>query len=55
VERELPWSYRLVHITRAAEIDEPQNVYDLQDAFYAPYGGVVNVRRPGPNVYVYGG
>jgi len=53
VARELKWSYRLAHVTRAADLEEPLNVYDIQDAFFAPYGGFVRVRRPGPNIYVY--
>lgn len=53
VSRELRWSYLLVHMTRAVDAREPLNVYDIQDAFFLPYGGFVQVRRPGPNVFVY--
>ena len=28
-------------------------VYDQEDAFYAPFGGIENARRPGPNVGIY--
>jgi len=53
VVRELRSSYRLAYVERAVDANEPRNVYDVQDAFYAPYGGFVRVRRPGPNVFVY--
>jgi hypothetical protein len=42
-----------VHVTRAADVHEPGNAYDIQDAFFLPYGGFVNVLRPGPNMLVY--
>jgi hypothetical protein len=42
--------YALAHVIRAADIDQPQNVYDIQDAFYLPYGGFHGIRRPGPNL-----
>ncbi len=28
-------------------------VYDVQDAFYLPYNGFGNIRRPGPNLIIY--
>jgi 4-amino-4-deoxy-L-arabinose transferase-like glycosyltransferase len=49
----LPSQYALVHVVRAAELDAPGNVYDIQDAFYLPYGGFNGVRRPGPNLEIY--
>ena len=45
--------YRLVHVIRAADLDVPGNVYDIQDGFYVPYGGFRGVRRPGPNLEIY--
>ena len=49
----LPSAYALVHVVRAADLDAPGNVYDIQDAFYMPYGGFTGVRRPGPNLEIY--
>jgi len=49
----LPSEYRLVHVVRAVDLDTPGNVYDIQDAFYLPYGGFKGVRRPGPNLEIY--
>jgi len=49
----LPSEYRLVHVVTAADLDAPGNVYDIQDAFYVPYGGFEGVRRPGPNLEIY--
>ena len=49
----LPSEYRLVHVVRAIDLDTPGNVYDIQDAFYMPYGGFKGVRRPGPNLEIY--
>jgi len=49
----LPSDYRLVQVVRAADLDVPGNVYDIQDAFYLPYGGFKGVRRPGPNFEIY--
>jgi hypothetical protein len=49
----LPGEYRLVHVVRAMGLDTPGNVYDVQDAFYLPYGGFKDVRRPGPNLEIY--
>jgi hypothetical protein len=49
----LPSEYRLVHVVRAIDLDTPGNVYDIQDAFYLPYGGFKGVRRPGPNLEIY--
>jgi 4-amino-4-deoxy-L-arabinose transferase-like glycosyltransferase len=45
--------YQLVYIVKAVDLDAPGNVYDVQDAFYLPYGGFNGVRRPGPNLEMY--
>jgi hypothetical protein len=45
--------YTLVQVIRATDLDEPGNVYDMQDGFYVPYGGFRGVRRPGPNLEIY--
>jgi len=31
----------------------PGAVYDQDDAFFAPFGGIENARRPGPNVGIF--
>ena len=49
----LPSQYQLVHVVRAVDLDEPGNVYDIQDGFYLPYGGFNGVRRPGPNLEIH--
>ena len=45
--------YLLVNVIRAADLDVPGNVYDIQDAFFLPYGGFKGIRRPGPNLEIY--
>lgn len=45
--------YELVHVIRAANLEERGNVYDVQDGFYAPFAGFKDVRRPGPNFEIY--
>jgi hypothetical protein len=45
--------YLLVHVVQAADLNETRTVYDIQDAFYAPYGGFKGVTRPGPNLEIY--
>ncbi|MBW4516434.1 MAG: glycosyltransferase family 39 protein [Timaviella obliquedivisa GSE-PSE-MK23-08B] len=46
-------SYVLKRSFEAMEIDDPQNRFDQQDAFYLPFSGFKNVRRPGTNLYIY--
>jgi 4-amino-4-deoxy-L-arabinose transferase-like glycosyltransferase len=31
----------------------PGAVYDQEDAFFAPFGGIENARRPGPNISIF--
>ena len=45
--------YRLAHVIQAANLRDTRNVYDIQDAFYVPYGGFNGVQRPGPNLEIY--
>jgi 4-amino-4-deoxy-L-arabinose transferase-like glycosyltransferase len=45
--------YVLMQTFRALDLDEERNVYDIQDAFYLPYGSFHGVRRPGPNFEIY--
>jgi 4-amino-4-deoxy-L-arabinose transferase-like glycosyltransferase len=49
----LPGAYELVHVVHVANPEDPRNRYDVQDAFFLPYAGFRNVRRPGPNLYIY--
>ncbi|MGE0451579.1 MAG: ArnT family glycosyltransferase [Vicinamibacterales bacterium] len=53
VEAALPKQYSLAQVIRAGDVRHPANVYDIQDAFYMPYGGFRNIRRPGPNFEIY--
>ncbi len=52
VTRLLPRAYDLVHTVRAANLAE-RNFHDIQDGFYAPFGGFRGVRRLGPNIEIY--
>jgi 4-amino-4-deoxy-L-arabinose transferase-like glycosyltransferase len=52
VESMLGREYTLVHQIRAADLTQP-NFYDIQDGFYAPFGGFAGVTRPGPNIEIY--
>ena len=38
--------------SRQVVVDDPRNVYDLQDEFYMPFAGF-HVERPGPNLDIY--
>jgi 4-amino-4-deoxy-L-arabinose transferase-like glycosyltransferase len=45
-----------VHVMTITAIpsDHPaESVYDVQDAFYVPYSGFDDIRRPGPNLIVF--
>lgn len=44
--------YVQVHTIRAFDPSE-DNFYDIQDGFYAPFGGFTGVRRFGPNFEIY--
>jgi hypothetical protein len=45
--------YDLAHVIQAANLRDARNVYDIQDAFYLPYGGFHDIARPGPNLEIY--
>ena len=45
--------YQLLEHVRGAGSIESGNVYDQQDAFYAPYAGFRDSRRPGPDIRIY--
>jgi Dolichyl-phosphate-mannose-protein mannosyltransferase len=46
-------NYVLKRSFQAMEIGDPRNRFDQQDAFYLPFSGFRNVRRPGTNLYIY--
>ena len=52
LERLVAAEYVLAHTVRAVNLSAA-NVYDVQDAFYGPYGGFEDVERPGPNLEIY--
>jgi len=53
LQRVLDTEYMLAHTVRAGALFQRGNVYDVQDAFYAPYGGFRGVERAGPNLEIY--
>lgn len=46
-------SYRLIKTFEAIDSESRGNLFDQQDAFYLPFYGFQNVRRPGPNIYIF--
>ena len=52
IERLLEQQYSLAATLRAADLSE-KNFYDIQDAFYAPFGSFKGVKRFGPNYEIY--
>jgi len=51
MEPVLKADYSLAY-SRQVVLDDPRNVYDLQDEFYMPFAGF-HVERPGPNLNIY--
>jgi len=49
----LDTSYRLKISFEVFEIQNNDNLYDQQDAFFLPYARFIDVLRPGPNIYIY--
>ena len=45
--------YELATIFKAVDLDSGWRLYDMQDAFYAPFAGFDGVTRPGPNFTLY--
>lgn len=45
--------YFLVQKFEAINIDNTKNWFDIMDAFYLPFSGFKDVKRPGPNIYIY--
>jgi hypothetical protein len=52
VEELIKREYVLVQTFRAADLSK-NNFYDIQDGFYAPFGGFDGVKRFGPNFEIY--
>ena len=53
VAAKLRHDYALEYALRVVDLNEPRNVYDVQDAFFLPFAGFEKVRRPGPNILIY--
>jgi hypothetical protein len=52
-QKALQESYDLIKTFIAVDMDNKNQWYDLQDAFYVPFHGFDGVLRPGPNIYIY--
>lgn len=52
IERLIAEHYGIAATLRAADLSV-KNFYDIQDGFYAPFGGFKGVRRFGPNFEIY--
>ena len=46
-------SYHLKKSFEVINVKNKENLFDQQDAFYIPFVGFQEIRRPGPNLYVY--
>ncbi|MBN2357347.1 glycosyltransferase family 39 protein [candidate division KSB1 bacterium] len=53
IQRLLQSKYHLAFHVPAAEPFDARNRYDLQDAFFIPLAGFHNIRRLGPDLYLY--
>jgi hypothetical protein len=53
IEALLQTSYGIKKSFEVVDIDDRENVYDQQDAFYLPFAGFGGIERPGPNIYIY--
>lgn len=49
----LKTSYNLIKSFEVTDIGNKENWFDRQDALYIPFVGFKNIKRPGPNFYVY--
>lgn len=45
--------YSRVASFEVVEVENENNFFEQQDAFYVPYSGFGGVERPGPNIYIY--
>lgn len=52
-QKALQESYDLIKTFISVDMDNKNQWYDLQDAFYVPFHGFEGVMRPGPNIYIY--
>jgi len=46
-------SYHLKKSFEAIKVNNKENLFDQQDAFYIPFVGFQDIQRPGPNLYIY--
>jgi uncharacterized membrane protein len=53
IQQLLDESYRLAKSFHATGLDQKDNFFDRQDAFYLPFAGFHDVERPGPNIDIY--
>jgi 4-amino-4-deoxy-L-arabinose transferase-like glycosyltransferase len=49
----LKTSYYLKKSFKVIDINNKDNLFDQQDAFYIPFVGFRDIQRPGPNIYIY--
>lgn len=49
----LKTSYHLKKSFEVVNVNNKENWFDRQDAFYLPFAGFEEVERPGPNIYIY--
>lgn len=49
----LKTSYHLKKSFEVINVNNKENWFDRQDAFYLPFAGFKEVERPGPNIYIY--
>lgn len=45
--------YRIKKSFEAINVNDDRNVFDQMDAFFIPFNGYKNIKRPGPNIYIY--
>lgn len=53
IQEILKKAYTLKAAFSAIDVNEEKNRFDQQDAFYLPFAGFKNIKRPGPNLYIY--
>jgi hypothetical protein len=45
--------YHLVKSFEVIELENPNHLFDQQDAFFVPFVGFRNISHPGPNIYIF--
>jgi hypothetical protein len=45
--------YYLVKSFEIIELENPNHLFDQQDAFFVPFVGFKNISNPGPNIYIF--